>query len=136
MLRRCRFCKYIHWIWVKTTDIGTITDGHWDDSTMDFFFYKETILTKRKSQCISLIFAQNLRSLNLLNSIHVSFHVLVWSVNIAYVVPAVAGFIIFTRPLISVGKLSWQHFPKFDNKILRKGVKYVQSVFIVDFEHI
>ena len=41
----------------------TISDGHWADSNVDFFFYKETILTKRKSQYIFLIFAQNLRCL-------------------------------------------------------------------------
>ena len=60
--------------------IGTISDGYWVDSAVDFFFYKEAILKKRKSQYISLIFAENLRSLHFLNSIHISFHVIVWPV--------------------------------------------------------
>ena len=71
------------------------------------------------------------------DSCFISCSSLIRLVNTAYVVPAVAGFIIFTRlPFNFCWETQLTTLPKFDNKILRKGVKYVQSVFIVDFEHI
>ena len=108
----CRFCKL---------DIG---------QNNGFFFYKEIIIAKWKSQYISLIFAQNMCSLYFLNSIHVSFYAAVWSVWLilhrSYLSLHVTQFLPVCS-LISAGEL----FPRFlfsFNTFPDSTIKYQEKV--------
>ena len=73
----------------------------------------------------SVNFAQSLHS-HFLNSIRVSFHVIVWPVWLIrdnLHLPLHVSYFLLVCTLIFTGKPSRQHFSKFKNEILRKGVE-------------